>query len=148
LTNAGNGIVSTQPSKEKLMTPEEIKKRARLAINKLSVKMATENDKLQTMKADHTALWNTYGSELCAREMSKKEEKLANKIAAIEKDIKLLQLFASLSLTDKDLDSGLEINNRRIRKEKDRIQESEEIIKYFKKNNAEYRKIKNLLRIR
>ncbi len=39
---------------------------------------------LEKMKASHRSMWDTYGSELCAGEMIRNEEKLEKKIQELK----------------------------------------------------------------
>lgn len=55
---------------------------------KLNIKLSKLKNELSTMQKYHSSLWDTYGSELCAGDMSNKEKQLEKKISNIESKIR------------------------------------------------------------
>ena len=54
--------------------------------NKTKKTLKDLEKELENMKSYHGDIWNTYGSELCAGDMIRKEEKLEKEIAKLKNE--------------------------------------------------------------
>lgn len=131
-----------------MLTVSEISDRAKKALEGLRAKKLEVQEELAKLRQSNKAAWETYGSELCAQDMTGQERLIEGVIDGLDKNIKLMeQIISSRCVTEELIRDGEVLQLKKIIELDGQIGAIREIREGSAKLLGEIRIMKSLLDI-